>query len=112
MTASITNRKASRRERKGAKELLRVGLKVWLYKKDCLSPIEQRGLSIANQSLKEALRTKNITAQELESDLALIRAVEPQAKETQNETGTIERQLDIDKRQGSQEEVSEQGYCF
>ena len=39
---------------KGAKELLRIGLKVWFYRKDRLPPIEERALQIANQGLRDA----------------------------------------------------------
>jgi signal peptidase I len=66
MTASISNRRPSRRERKGAKELLRIGIKAWSYRKDRLPPIEERGLNIANQGLRDALKNKHINAEELE----------------------------------------------
>ena len=66
MTASTSNRRPSRRERKGAKELLRIGFKAWSYRKDRLPPIEERGLNIANEGLKDALKDKNISAKELE----------------------------------------------
>jgi signal peptidase I len=66
MTASTSNRRPSRRERKGAKELLRIGIKAWSYRKDRLPPIEERALNIANQGLKDALQDKNISARELE----------------------------------------------
>ena len=66
MTASTSNRRPSRRERKGAKELLRIGIKAWSYRKDRLPPIEERALNIANEGLKDALQDKNISAKELE----------------------------------------------
>jgi len=59
-------RKASRRERKGAKELLRIGQKVWLYRKDKLPAIEERALQIANTALYDALKDKTTTADLLE----------------------------------------------
>ena len=42
MTDSKDERKANRKERKGAKELLRIGNKAWLYRRDRLPPIEER----------------------------------------------------------------------
>jgi len=66
MNTDTQKRKASRRERKGAKELLRIGIKVWSYRKDRLPPIEERALKIANLGLKEILKNKYSTAEELE----------------------------------------------
>ena len=63
---SDNNRPANRRERKGAKELLRIGLKVWLYRNDKLAPIEERALKIANDGLHQMLKAKSTAARELE----------------------------------------------
>ncbi len=63
---SSNDRTANRRERKGAKELLRIGIKVWLYRKDRLPPIEERALKIANDGLRETLKIKKIPAHELD----------------------------------------------
>ena len=58
MTGTHIPRKPNRRECKAAKELLRTGTKVWLYKKDKLAPIEERALKIALDGLKDALNEK------------------------------------------------------
>ena len=52
----MNQKKPTRRERKGAKELLRLGLKVYDYRKDRLSPVEARGLNQANHGLKTILK--------------------------------------------------------
>ena len=65
MTDSKDERKANRKERKGAKELLRIGNKAWLYRRDRLPPIEERALNIANQGLRESLQDKGCSVQEL-----------------------------------------------
>ncbi|NDH15643.1 MAG: hypothetical protein EBY48_00905, partial [Opitutae bacterium] len=57
-----TPRRANRRERKGAKELLRIGHKAWLYRKDKLTAIEERALKIANSGLHDALKNKRTSA--------------------------------------------------
>lgn len=72
MTDSQNERKASRRERKGAKELLRIGNKAWLYRGDRLPPIEERALNIANQGLREALSNKDCSARELDKKAHLL----------------------------------------
>ncbi len=72
MTKSNPERKANRRERKGAKELLRIGLKAWLYKRDRLPPVEERALKIANDGLRSALKTKGISAEELEKKARIL----------------------------------------
>ena len=66
------DRKANRREKKGAKELLRIGLKVWFYRKDRLPPIEERALQIANQGLRDAIKTKAISSKELEKKARIL----------------------------------------
>ena len=63
---SSNDRTANRRERKGAKEILRIGIKVWLYRKDRLPPIDERALKIANDGLRETLKIKKIPAHELD----------------------------------------------
>ncbi|MDG1173443.1 MAG: signal peptidase I [Opitutales bacterium] len=72
MTVSNQVRKANRRERKGAKELLRIGLKVWFYRNDRLPPIEERALQIANHGLRDALKAKDISSQELEKKARIL----------------------------------------
>ena len=72
MTDLNSQRKANRRERKGAKELLRIGQKVWLYRKDRLAPIEERALKIANQGLRDALKSKGIPVGELDKKARLL----------------------------------------
>ena len=91
MTASITNRKASRRERKGAKELLRVGLKVWLYKKDCLSP-----------ALEDAIhRFKAQIVGRPDADIDVTKAAALLALHA--EPGSIPRKLDVHIRASARE---------
>jgi signal peptidase I len=72
MTDTNSSRKPSRRERKGAKELLRIGIKVWLYRKDRLPPIEERALKIANEGLRDACKSKKTTADELEKKARIL----------------------------------------
>ena len=69
---SDNNRPANRRERKGAKELLRIGLKVWLYRNDKLAPIEERALKIANDGLHQMLKAKRTPARELEKKARIL----------------------------------------
>ena len=72
MTVMNEDRRANRREKKGAKELLRIGLKVWFYRKDRLPPIEERALQIANQGLRDAIKTKAISSKELEKKARIL----------------------------------------
>jgi len=72
MEDSPKQRKASRRERKGAKELLRLGIKVWLFRKDQLSPKEERALQMANEGMREGLKQSSIPANELEKKARLL----------------------------------------
>ena len=72
MTVMNEDRRANRREKKGAKELLRIGLKAWLYRKDRLPPIEERALQIANQGLRDAIKTKAISSKELEKKARIL----------------------------------------
>ena len=67
MNDSNKDRKANRRERKGAKELLRIGQKVWFYRKDKLPPIEARALKIALEGVTIALGDKKVRSGELEN---------------------------------------------
>ena len=72
MTDSKDERKANRKERKGAKELLRIGNKAWLYRRDRLPPIEERALNIANQGLRESLQDKGCSVQELDKKARIL----------------------------------------
>ena len=72
MTGTHIPRKPNRRECKAAKELLRTGTKVWLYKKDKLAPIEERALRIALDGLKDALKEKNTPAEVLEKKARIL----------------------------------------
>ena len=47
--------KATRAQKKGAKEILRLGQKVYDYRKDLLSAADADNLQSANQALKDAL---------------------------------------------------------
>ena len=67
-----TPRRANRRERKGAKELLRIGHKAWLYRKDKLTAIEERALKIANSGLHDALKNKRTSADDLEKKARIL----------------------------------------
>lgn len=68
----MNQKKPTRRERKGAKELLRLGLKVYDYRKDRLSTVEARGLSQANQGLKTTLKDRATTSELLENKARLL----------------------------------------
>ena len=50
--------KATRSQKKGAKEILRLGQKVHDYRKDILTSADADNLKSANQELKEALSQK------------------------------------------------------
>ena len=58
--------KATRSQKKGAKEILRLGQKVYDYRKDILSATDADNLQSANQELKEALSQKPISGPLLE----------------------------------------------
>jgi len=69
-------RKASRSEKKGAKEILRLGLKVFAYRNDILSAEDKEELNSANTDLASQLKEKPVAAEALEKaakrvDLAL-----------------------------------------
>jgi len=68
----MNQKKPTRRERKGAKELLRLGFKVYDYRKDRLSPVEARGLNQANQGLKTSLKDRSATSELLENKARLL----------------------------------------
>lgn len=72
MTNSTSDRKANRRERKGAKELLRIGIKTWLYRKDRLAAIEERALKIAIEGVRASIKDKTISAMELEKKARIL----------------------------------------
>ena len=50
--------KATRSQKKGSKEILRLGQKVYDYRKDLLSEEDSRNLESANAGLKKALSEK------------------------------------------------------
>jgi signal peptidase I len=58
--------KATRSQKKGAKEVLRLGQKVYDYRKDLLSDVDAHNLESANLNLKEALSKKPISGPSLE----------------------------------------------
>ena len=58
--------KATRSQKKGAKEVLRLGQKVYDYRKDLLSDVDAHNLESANLNLKEALSEKPISGPLLE----------------------------------------------
>ena len=72
MTVTNSQRKPNRRERKTAKELIRTGTKVWLYKKDKLPPIEERALKIAIDGLRDVLNKRNTLAEILEKKARIL----------------------------------------
>ena len=58
MTDSKDERKANRKERKGAKELLRIGNKAWLYRRDRLPPIEEQLSILQTKAYENLSKTK------------------------------------------------------
>ena len=63
----MTNKKATRLQRKGAKEILRLGEKALSYRKDLLSPDEAEKLESSNLALAKVLKTKPIFFEELDT---------------------------------------------
>ena len=59
-------KKATRSQRKGAKEILRVGTKVLAYRRDLLPAGDLDRLERSVDALGESLRVKNSTGNELE----------------------------------------------
>ena len=62
----MTENKATRTQRKGAKEILRLGNKALAYRKDLLSPEESEQLENANANLNQVLKAKPIISSNLE----------------------------------------------
>ena len=58
--------KATRSQKKGSKEILRLGQKVYDYRKDLLSEEDSRNLESANAGLKKALSEKPLSGPHLE----------------------------------------------
>jgi signal peptidase I len=58
--------KATRSQKKGSKEILRLGQKVYDYRKDILSEEDARNLESANAGLKKALSEKPLSGPHLE----------------------------------------------
>ena len=61
-----SEKKATRSQKKGAKEILRLGLKALSYRRDLLPQDEVDGLSSTSRALQESLSVKSVTAGELE----------------------------------------------
>ena len=64
--SNMTENKATRTQRKGAKEILRLGNKALAYRKDLLSPEESEQLENANANLNQVLKAKPIISSNLE----------------------------------------------
>ena len=64
--------KATRAQKKGAKEVLRLGQKVYDYRRDLLGDEDADKLEKANQSLKKALATKPISGPLLEEKAKVV----------------------------------------
>ena len=64
--------RATRREKKGAKELLALGLKVYAFRHDRLPAVEARGLNLANEGLREALRDRKVSSEKLEKKARIL----------------------------------------
>lgn len=62
----MTSQKATRRQCKGAKEILRLGLKVLAYRKDLLPNQDAIALDQANNELAKTLKIKPVLSDELE----------------------------------------------
>lgn len=62
----MTSQKASRMQRKGAKEILRVGQKALAYRKDLLTNDQRQRLDQANQKLLGVMRSKPVLSDPLE----------------------------------------------
>ena len=63
----MTIKKATRLQRKGAKEILRLGEKAFSYRKDLLSQDEAEELESSNLALAKVLKTKPILFEELDN---------------------------------------------
>jgi len=63
----MTIKKATRLQRKGAKEILRLGEKAFSYRKDLLSQDEAEELESSNLALAKILKTKPILFEELDN---------------------------------------------
>ena len=59
----MTENKATRTQRKGAKEILRLGNKALAYRKDLLSPEESEQLENANANLNQVLKANRLFRQ-------------------------------------------------
>jgi signal peptidase I len=66
------SKRASRREKKGAKELLSLGLKVYAFRQDRLPAVEARGLNLANEGLREALQERKVSSEKLEKKARIL----------------------------------------
>ena len=62
----ISEKKATRSQKKGAKEILRLGLKALAYRRDLLPQDEVEELESASRTLRESLAVKSVTGDELE----------------------------------------------
>ena len=62
----MNQKKATRTEKKGAKEILRLGLKVFAYRKDIISSQEGKELESANTELANQIKTRPVYSVDLE----------------------------------------------
>ena len=53
--------KATRSQKKGAKEILRLGRKVYDFRKDLLEDVDARNLNVANDELERLLKQKSVS---------------------------------------------------
>ena len=60
------SQKASRSQKKSAKELLRLGIKAHAYRKDLLENEKSRSLEKAAEELQDLLKSKQVLLSELE----------------------------------------------
>lgn len=58
--------KATRSQKKGAKEILRLGRKVYDFRKDLLEDVDARNLDVANDELERSLKQKTVSGPLLE----------------------------------------------
>ena len=62
----ISEKKATRSQKKGAKEILRLGLKALSYRRDLLSQDDMEALDSSTTKLQESLSSKFVSGRDLE----------------------------------------------
>ncbi len=62
----ISEKKATRSQKKGAKEILRLGLKALSYRRDLLSQDDMEALDSSTTKLQESLSSKSVSGRDLE----------------------------------------------